>query len=142
MRHPAACLALTFLLVACDRKPAPPAATAETPEQALVREVSAAQMNLAPASLKMSMTFSDLNMGSLDLVEVIMELEDRTKTKIPDDDLARRSHTSGTVVQLLKSLTLQNLADALAQAKKHPLTQPSTNAAPPSTPRYVSPSSQ
>lgn len=52
-----------------------------------IRSILVTQLGVEPAAVVESASFQDdLDADSLDLVELIMEMEDRFKVKIPDED--------------------------------------------------------
>ena len=52
-----------------------------------VRAILVEQLGVDPAEVTVESSFQeDLNADSLDLVELIMEMEDRFKIKIPDEE--------------------------------------------------------
>jgi acyl carrier protein len=52
-----------------------------------IRAIIVEQLGVEPAEVREEATFQeDLNADSLDLVELIMEMEDRFKLKISDED--------------------------------------------------------
>jgi acyl carrier protein len=56
----------------------------------LIRTHLATELELDPARVREDTRFKeDLEADSLDLVELVMELEDRTGIRIPDEDAAR-----------------------------------------------------
>jgi acyl carrier protein len=63
-----------------------------------VRSILVEQLGVEPDEVREEASFQeDLNADSLDLVELIMEMEDRFKLKIPDED-AEKIHTVGDAV--------------------------------------------
>jgi acyl carrier protein len=63
-----------------------------------VRAILVEQLGVDPSEVSEESSFQeDLNADSLDLVELIMELEDRFKTKIPDEE-AEKITTVGQAV--------------------------------------------
>jgi acyl carrier protein len=66
-----------------------------------IRAILVEQLGVDPAEVKESSNFQeDLNADSLDLVELIMEMEDRFKTKIPDEE-AEKITTVGQAVDFV-----------------------------------------
>jgi acyl carrier protein len=56
----------------------------------LIREHLATELQLEPDRVQAETRFKeDLDADSLDLVELVMELEDRTGIRIPDEDAAK-----------------------------------------------------
>lgn len=63
-----------------------------------VRAILVEQLGVDPAEVTVESSFQeDLNADSLDLVELIMEMEDRFKIKIPDEE-AEKIATVGQAV--------------------------------------------
>ena len=63
-----------------------------------VRAILVEQLGVDPAEVTVESSFQeDLNADSLDLVELIMEMEDRFKIKIPDEE-AEQIATVGQAV--------------------------------------------
>jgi acyl carrier protein len=63
-----------------------------------VRGILVEQLGVEPSEVREEASFQeDLNADSLDLVELIMEMEDRFKLKIPDED-AEKIQTVGDAV--------------------------------------------
>jgi acyl carrier protein len=63
-----------------------------------IRAILVEQLGVDPKEVKEGSSFQeDLNADSLDLVELIMEMEDRFKLKIPDDE-AEKISTVGEAV--------------------------------------------
>lgn len=74
-------------------------------EQALgeVRAILVEQLGVDPGDVKETASFQeDLNADSLDLVELIMEMEDRFEVKIPDEE-AEKIGTVGQAVDYVLS---------------------------------------
>lgn len=74
-------------------------------EQALgeVRAILVEQLGVEPDDVKETASFQeDLNADSLDLVELIMEMEDRFEVKIPDEE-AEKISTVGQAVDYVLS---------------------------------------
>lgn len=56
----------------------------------LIREHLAAELEIDPGAIRDETRFKeDLEADSLDLVELVMELEDRYGVRIPDEDAAK-----------------------------------------------------
>jgi len=63
-----------------------------------IRSILVEQLGVEPGEVREEASFQeDLNADSLDLVELIMEMEDRFKLKIPDED-AEKIVTVGDAV--------------------------------------------
>jgi len=63
-----------------------------------IRQILVEQLGVEPDEVREEASFQeDLNADSLDLVELIMEMEDRFKLKIPDED-AEKISTVGDAV--------------------------------------------
>ena len=63
-----------------------------------IRAILVEQLGVDPAEVTVDSSFQeDLNADSLDLVELIMEMEDRFKVKIPDEE-AEKISTFGKAV--------------------------------------------
>lgn len=63
-----------------------------------IRAILVEQLGVDPGEVSEASSFQeDLNADSLDLVELIMEMEDRFKTKIPDEE-AEKIRTVGQAV--------------------------------------------
>jgi acyl carrier protein len=68
-----------------------------------IRDIIVEQLGVAADEVAETSTFQeDLNADSLDLVELIMEMEDRFKVKIPDED-AEKIVTVGDAVDYVVS---------------------------------------
>ncbi len=66
-----------------------------------VRAILVEQLGVDPAEVTVESSFQeDLNADSLDLVELIMEMEDRFKIKIPDEE-AEKISTVGQAVDFV-----------------------------------------
>ena len=66
-----------------------------------VRAILVEQLGVDPAEVTVESSFQeDLNADSLDLVELIMEMEDRFKIKIPDEE-AEKIATVGQAVDFV-----------------------------------------
>ena len=66
-----------------------------------VRAILVEQLGVDPAEVTEEASFQeDLNADSLDLVELIMEMEDRFKLKIPDEE-AEKIATVGQAVDFV-----------------------------------------
>lgn len=66
-----------------------------------VRAILVEQLGVDPAEVTVDSSFQeDLNADSLDLVELIMEMEDRFKVKIPDEE-AEKIATVGQAVDFV-----------------------------------------
>lgn len=66
-----------------------------------IRAILVEQLGVDPAEVTEASNFQeDLNADSLDLVELIMEMEDRFKTKIPDEE-AEKITTVGQAVDFV-----------------------------------------
>lgn len=67
-----------------------------------VRDIIAQQMDLDPASITLeSRLVEDLHADSLDVVELVMDLEQEFNVSIPDEDLPKVS-TVGDIVAFLE----------------------------------------
>jgi acyl carrier protein len=70
-----------------------------------VRAILVEQLGVDPAEVTVESSFQeDLNADSLDLVELIMEMEDRFKIKIPDEE-AEKIATVGQAVDYVLAHT-------------------------------------
>ena len=70
-----------------------------------VRAILVEQLGVDPAEVSVESSFQeDLNADSLDLVELIMEMEDRFKIKIPDEE-AEKIATVGQAVDYVLANT-------------------------------------
>ncbi len=70
-----------------------------------VRAILVEQLGVDPVEVTVESSFQeDLNADSLDLVELIMEMEDRFKIKIPDEE-AEKIATVGQAVDYVMSNT-------------------------------------
>lgn len=68
-----------------------------------VRAILVEQLGVDPAEVTVESSFQeDLNADSLDLVELIMEMEDRFEVKIPDEE-AEKIGTVGQAVDYVLS---------------------------------------
>ncbi len=78
--------ALGLVLAALGCSPQGAAPSVKDDAERTVREVVAKTLNVNPASLNMDAPISDppLNADDLDLVEMVMELEERLSIQIPD----------------------------------------------------------
>lgn len=55
-----------------------------------VKDVVVEQLNISPDEVKLESKFrEDLGMDALDIIELIMELEDKFDIFIPDDDIPK-----------------------------------------------------
>ena len=67
-----------------------------------VRAILVEQLGVDPAEVTVESSFQeDLNADSLDLVELIMEMEDRFKIKIPDEEAEKIATVSQAVDYVL-----------------------------------------
>jgi acyl carrier protein len=67
-----------------------------------VRAILVEQLGVDPVEVREEASFQeDLNADSLDLVELIMEMEDRFKLKIPDEDAEKIATVSDAVDYVL-----------------------------------------
>lgn len=116
---------LTFVAASCDsRQPAAPPSTqtatraALTPDDAAVIKVLAQLLNLKEVEIKPGAALVDLGMDELDLVESIMELEDRYQVSIPDERLVKK----GTNLdEALRQLTVHDLTLIVRDCQEHPV---------------------
>ena len=70
-----------------------------------IRAILVEQLGVDPAEVTVDSSFQeDLNADSLDLVELIMEMEDRFKVKIPDEE-AEKIATVGQAVDYVLANT-------------------------------------
>ena len=70
-----------------------------------IRAILVEQLGVDPAEVTADSSFQeDLNADSLDLVELIMEMEDRFKVKIPDEE-AEKITTVGQAVDYVLAQT-------------------------------------
>jgi acyl carrier protein len=68
-----------------------------------VRGILVEQLGVEPSEVREDASFQeDLNADSLDLVELIMEMEDRFKLKIPDED-AEKIQTVGDAIKYIET---------------------------------------
>jgi len=68
-----------------------------------IRAILVEQLGVDPAEVTEQSSFQeDLNADSLDLVELIMEMEDRFKLKIPDEE-AEKITTVGQAVDFIQA---------------------------------------
>lgn len=66
-----------------------------------IRAILVEQLGVDPGEVSETSSFQeDLNADSLDLVELIMEMEDRFQTKIPDEE-AEKITTVGEAVDFI-----------------------------------------
>ncbi|MEQ9337479.1 MAG: acyl carrier protein [Miltoncostaeaceae bacterium] len=66
-----------------------------------IRAILVEQLGVDPGEVSETSSFrEDLNADSLDLVELIMEMEDRFQTKIPDEE-AEKITTVGEAVDFI-----------------------------------------
>lgn len=65
-----------------------------------------------PDTVKLSSTFEELNMDSLDGLDVFFELEEAFDLTIPDDR-ARSLRTVGNIVNEIEKLLVEQKAEAL-----------------------------
>lgn len=67
-----------------------------------VKEVISEQLGIETAEIKMESEFQkDLGADSLDVVELIMQMEDKFKVSIPDEE-AKKIRIVGDVVRYIK----------------------------------------
>lgn len=96
-RWPLLLLTVSLALIGCAKAPpADPEASPPTEHvkvENLVRQVIADQFGVKPTDVAMDRPLSDppLRADDLDLVELVMELEDRLQITIPDEALEKRS---------------------------------------------------
>jgi acyl carrier protein len=113
---------LSSLIVLGCSSPVPTTTSAKTtsPEhEKIVRAVIANTMKANPASIDMNRSLSDppLKADELDLVEMVMELEDRLGISVPDEELER---AGGTVGKGSVRLTPAQLVTIVSKAKSSP----------------------
>ena len=114
-------------LASCDRaaEPLPATAsthTATTPDSAVenvVKQVLAEQLKLKIGEITPSRTFKELAMDDLDVVEVVMELEDRFQINIPDEAVASKDDPKS-----FQNMTVRDLCGVVQQCRLHPTTRP------------------
>jgi acyl carrier protein len=96
MRHSRWCVVALLVLLGCapDAGPGKGPSRAASPESAedAVRAVLAQQFKVDASSIAMDKPISDppLKADDLDVVEIVMELEERLDISIPDDAMDRR----------------------------------------------------
>lgn len=76
--------------------------------ESVLRKVIAKQANLEESEVKPESTLDELGVGSLDLVEIIMSIEDEYGVEVPLDanEAAKSIKTVGDVIALGESLGL------------------------------------
>lgn len=67
-----------------------------------IRTVIAEKKGISPTAIELTNTFEDLNMDSLDSVELISELEDHYKVSIPNQELLQIKSIQEAVDSLSK----------------------------------------
>lgn len=120
-----AAIALALALSGCGSKPgqiekqATPVTDIQKPatlttEQDAVQKILSQQFNVAPSQILMDqpITVPPLSADDLDLVEIVMELDDRFGIMIPDDAVPVVNETSRITPNQLVSIVLE------AQKKK------------------------
>lgn len=98
------------LALACDRN------AATNGDLLLVQEVIAAQLKAKPEDIDPQKTLGDLGADELDVVEVVMELEDRLKISISDEALAKVAGTDKPN-ELVSRLTVAQLAGVVTSSR-------------------------
>jgi hypothetical protein len=90
----------------------------DPPELALVRTIAGELLSVPPAQLQTDVPIGRMKppMNELDLVELVMELEDRLKVTISDGDLVAVAGTDNPT-ELLNHLTLHAIANVAGQSK-------------------------
>lgn len=68
---------------------------------AKVKEIVSEQLNVEEENIKLETTFEDLEADSLDVVELIMQLEEEFDIEIPDED-AEKIRVVGSAVEYIK----------------------------------------
>jgi acyl carrier protein len=84
----------------------------------LVRTVLAELLKINAESIEPQKTFADLHADELDLVETVMEIEDRLKVSITDEAIAK-SAGSAEPDKLLNHLTVEQLARVVSEARRN-----------------------
>jgi acyl carrier protein len=76
--------------------------------ESVLRKVIAKQANLDESAVTMESSLDELGVGSLDLVEIIMSIEDEYGVEVPLDanEAAKSIKTVGDIVALGRSLGL------------------------------------
>lgn len=76
--------------------------------ESVLRKVIAKQANVDESAVKLESTLDELGVGSLDLVEIIMSIEDEYGVEVPLDanQAAKSIRTVGDIVALGESLGL------------------------------------
>lgn len=69
-----------------------------------IRSVIAEKKGVSPETINLTNSFEDLNMDSLDSVELISELEDHYKVSIPNQELLQIKSIQEAVESLSKLL--------------------------------------
>jgi acyl carrier protein len=67
-----------------------------------VRSIIVKQLGVEESTVELDTTFEQLNADSLDIVELIMELEGNFEIEIPDED-AEKIQTVGAAVEYIKA---------------------------------------
>lgn len=115
---------MAVVICGCDSKSAPvegrtapvastPGQSALTAEQKTVRTILAEQFKVEPSAIGMDQPITEppLSADDLDLVEIVMELEDRFGISIPD--------TSVPLVSEKSQLTPNQLVSVVQEAQKN-----------------------
>lgn len=75
-------------------------------------------LNLKEVEIKPGAALVDLGMDELDLVESIMELEDRYQVSIPDERLVKKGTNPD---EALRQLTVHDLTLIVRDCQEHPV---------------------
>jgi acyl carrier protein len=94
------------------------ASSSSGPDLRLVQGVLAELLQVDASTIKPDATFADLGADELDLVEVVMEVEDRLDVRIPDEAIAGPPSAPQEDVTL--RLTVKELAAVVTAARKSP----------------------
>jgi acyl carrier protein len=115
-------------MIACDRTdsastPSPAARPVQTTPRLsdaealrLAQEILSSQFRKPAESFRSEMTMAQLDADELDMVEMVMEAEDRLKVVIPDELLEKVTGTAKPD-ELLKKLTVAKFAEVVKVAQ-------------------------
>lgn len=85
----------------------------------MVQEVLSELLELEPQTIDPETTFAQLQADDLDLVEAVMELEDRLDIRIPDEAIRGVGYPASPQM-VLDKLTVRRLAEVVCDARQKP----------------------
>jgi acyl carrier protein len=83
----------------------------------VVQQVLGELLKIKPQSITANKTFAQLHANDLDLIEAIMELEDRLKISIPDDSFELTTGVKDPN-QLIATLTVAHITQIVSNARE------------------------